>query len=55
MAAIFLGVNRNKRSVVLDLKRPEARAALLALVDTADVFMHSIRPQKLPALTRSRR
>jgi crotonobetainyl-CoA:carnitine CoA-transferase CaiB-like acyl-CoA transferase len=50
MAAIFLGVNRNKRSVVLDLKRPEARAALLALVDTADVFMHSIRPQKLPAL-----
>jgi crotonobetainyl-CoA:carnitine CoA-transferase CaiB-like acyl-CoA transferase len=50
MAAIFLGVNRNKRSVVLDLKRPEAREALLALVDTADVFMHSIRPQKLPAL-----
>jgi crotonobetainyl-CoA:carnitine CoA-transferase CaiB-like acyl-CoA transferase len=50
MAAIYLGVNRNKRSVVLDLKRPEAREALLALVDTADVFMHSIRPQKLPAL-----
>ena len=47
MGAIFLGVNRGKRSVVLDLKREEARAALMRLVDTADVFMHSIRPQKL--------
>ncbi|MEW6125169.1 MAG: CoA transferase [Pseudomonadota bacterium] len=50
MAALFLGVNRNKRSIVLNLKRPEARAALLALVDGADVFMHSMRPQKLAAL-----
>lgn len=50
MAALFLGVNRNKRSIVLDLKRPEGRAALLALVDQADVFIHSMRPQKLDAL-----
>jgi crotonobetainyl-CoA:carnitine CoA-transferase CaiB-like acyl-CoA transferase len=50
MGAIFLGVNRGKRSVVLDLKREEARAALMTLVDTADVFMHSIRPQKLASL-----
>ena len=50
MAAIFLGVNRGKRSVVLDLKTPKAREALLKLVDTADVLMHSIRPQKLKAL-----
>ena len=50
MGAIFLGVNRGKRSVVLDLKREEARAALMGLVDTADVFMHSIRPQKLADL-----
>lgn len=50
MGAIFLGVNRGKRSVVLDLKRAEARAALLKLVDTADVLMHSIRPQKLKAI-----
>ena len=49
MGAIFLGVNRGKRSVVLDLKRAEARAALLKLVDGADVLMHSIRPQKLRA------
>ncbi len=49
-AAIFLGANRNKRSVVLDLKQPAARDALLALVDTADAFVHSIRPQKLEKL-----
>src|SRR5205085_3989895 len=50
MGAIFLGVNRGKRSVVLDLKRADARAALLELVDGADVLMHSIRPQKLAAI-----
>jgi crotonobetainyl-CoA:carnitine CoA-transferase CaiB-like acyl-CoA transferase len=50
MGAIFLGVNRGKRSIVLDLKTPAARATLLELVDTADVLMHSIRPQKLAAI-----
>jgi crotonobetainyl-CoA:carnitine CoA-transferase CaiB-like acyl-CoA transferase len=50
MAALFLGSNRNKKSVVLDLKKPAAREALLALVATADVFMHSMRPQKLERL-----
>lgn len=47
MAASFIGSNRNKRSIVLDLKQPAAQQALLALVDGADVFMHNIRPQKL--------
>ena len=47
MGAIFMGVNRGKRSIVLDLKTASAREALLKLVDTADVLMHSIRPQKL--------
>jgi crotonobetainyl-CoA:carnitine CoA-transferase CaiB-like acyl-CoA transferase len=50
MAALFLGVNRGKRSIVLDLKRPDARQAAIALADRADVFMHSMRPQKLEAL-----
>ena len=50
MGAVFLGVNRGKRSVVLDLKKPEAREKLLKLVDTADLIMHSIRPQKLAAI-----
>ena len=47
MGAIFLGVNRGKRSIVLDLKTPQGQEALLKLADTADVLMHSIRPQKL--------
>jgi len=47
MAAVYLGVNRNKRSIVLDLKRPTAQEALWRLVDTADVFVHNIRPQKI--------
>ncbi len=50
MAAIFLGLNRNKRSVVLDLKQSAARDALLQLVDGADVLIHSMRPQKMAAL-----
>ena len=50
LSAIFLGLNRNKRSVVLDLKQPAAREALLTLVDQADVLMHSMRPAKMAAL-----
>ncbi len=50
MAAGFLGCNRNKRSVQLDLKRAPAREALWRLIDGADVFVHNIRPQKVAAL-----
>lgn len=50
LSAIFLGVNRNKKSLCLDLKQPAAIEALLKLVDTADVIMHSMRPQKMAAL-----
>jgi len=50
LSAIFLGVNRNKRSLVLDLKQPAAREALLALADSADVLMHSMRPGKMARL-----
>jgi len=40
----FLGVNRSKRGVVLDLKQPDQRAVLMRLVRDADVLVHNFRP-----------
>lgn len=40
----FLGVNRSKRGIVLDLKRPADHAVLLRLVREADVLVHNFRP-----------
>jgi crotonobetainyl-CoA:carnitine CoA-transferase CaiB-like acyl-CoA transferase len=42
--------NRNKKSLALDLKSEEGREALLRLVETADVFVTSLRPQAIAAL-----
>ena len=40
----FLGVNRSKRGLVLDLKQPEDLQRLLALAESADVLVHNFRP-----------
>ena len=50
MAALFMGLNRGKRSLVLDLKIDAAKEALWRLISTADVFVHSMRPQKIEKL-----
>ena len=49
MGAKFLHLNRNKRSIVLDLKQPAGYAALMKLVARADVLIWNVRP---PAMAR---
>lgn len=43
-SAIFLGFNRGKRSVEIDLKRPQGREIVGRLVADCDVVMHNFRP-----------
>ena len=49
MGAKFLHLNRNKRSIVLDLKNPGGHAALMKLIEKADVLVWNVRP---PAMAR---
>lgn len=50
MGHIFLHHNRNKRSIVLDLKKPEGLSALHKLIKTADVLFYNVRPQAMKRL-----
>lgn len=50
MSVIFLHLNRNKRSIVLDLKTEAGLAALKRMLASADVLLHSFRPKTLARL-----
>ncbi|HLU02403.1 MAG TPA: CoA transferase [Advenella sp.] len=50
MGANFLQLNRNKRSIVLDLKTDDGRQACLDIAATADVFLYNVRPQAMARL-----
>ncbi|MBN8897533.1 MAG: CoA transferase [Rhodospirillales bacterium] len=43
-ASYFIGVNRNKRSLGLDISKPEGRAVLLRLLEDADVLIENFKP-----------
>jgi len=47
MSGKFINFNRNKRSISLDLKKPEGHAAFLKLIGKADVFVSNVRPEGL--------
>lgn len=46
-ASYFIGLNRNKRSIGLDLSKPEGRDVLLRLLDDADVLIENYKPGTL--------
>ena len=50
MGAIFLTNNRNKRAIVLDLKDPRGLEAMMRLLESADAFVHNMRPQAIDRL-----
>ena len=50
MGPVFLNTNRSKRSIALDLKKPGGRAAVLRLLETADVLLYNVRPQAMTRL-----
>lgn len=50
IGAYFLAVNRNKKSVVIDLKTPKGKAVFYDLVRVSDVVVDNMRPQALRKL-----
>lgn len=50
MSALFLTCNRNKRSIVLNLKTPEGQEAALKLAADSDVLIHNFRPRAMAKL-----
>jgi crotonobetainyl-CoA:carnitine CoA-transferase CaiB-like acyl-CoA transferase len=50
MSGVFVNVNRGKRSIVLDLRTEDGKAALRALIAEADVFIHSMRAKAIAKL-----
>lgn len=47
---VFTNENRGKKGVMLDIARPEARAALKALLRDADIFITNVRPASMKRL-----
>jgi crotonobetainyl-CoA:carnitine CoA-transferase CaiB-like acyl-CoA transferase len=50
MGPIHMTINRNKKSLMLDLRNPAAKAGLLRVVQKADMLIHALRPAAIERL-----
>src|SRR6202522_469090 len=50
IASVFLGLNRGKRGISIDLKQPEGRELCLRLLDKMDVLIENFRPGSMDRL-----
>jgi crotonobetainyl-CoA:carnitine CoA-transferase CaiB-like acyl-CoA transferase len=50
MGSVYMALNRNKKSIALDLKDEAARERLRALIPTAQVFIHNVRSDAMARL-----
>jgi crotonobetainyl-CoA:carnitine CoA-transferase CaiB-like acyl-CoA transferase len=50
LGPVYINANRSKRSIVIDLKSPDGKAALLRLIESADVFTYNMRPHTMAKL-----
>ncbi|MCW5661037.1 MAG: CoA transferase [Burkholderiaceae bacterium] len=50
LSSIFLAINRNKRSLCIDLKSPDGVAVIQRLLPTVDVMVHNMRPSAIERL-----
>ncbi|WP_025899996.1 CaiB/BaiF CoA transferase family protein [Sneathiella glossodoripedis] len=50
MAAVYMHANRNKRSLSIDLKNKDGKAAFVEFLKTVDVFVHNMRPSAVNRL-----
>jgi crotonobetainyl-CoA:carnitine CoA-transferase CaiB-like acyl-CoA transferase len=50
MGSVHMTVNRGKKSIVLDLKKPDDQAVMADLIKTADVFFHNVRMSAMSRL-----
>ena len=53
-SANYIAINRNKRSIAIDLKQPEGRDIVLKLAETADLVLENFRPGVMEARPRHR-
>ena len=50
MGHLYINLNRGKRCIVLDLKKPEGHEAIMRLIPNIDVLVYNVRPSAMARL-----